>query len=168
MCATDRRGGQTAARIRPSGGSHTRVVCVALDGRVLGLSQAAGGSPTHDINAKEHVRSAIHDAIHRAGVQSGNAVGLVSGMAGFDGERDLGWAIEHVEVSGLACARYTVNDAVVAQAGAFAGRPGIVVIAGTGSVILGITEDGEHVRNDRYFHYPVVLVTCPSTQWRAS
>lgn len=75
-----------------SGGSHTRVVCVDLDGQMRGSSQAAGGSPTHNVNAKDHVQSAIHEAIQRAGVEVGNAVGLVSGMAGFDGDRDLGWA----------------------------------------------------------------------------
>ncbi|MEQ7008975.1 BadF/BadG/BcrA/BcrD ATPase family protein [Actinopolymorpha sp. B17G11] len=136
-----------------SGGSHTRVVCVDLDGQMRGSSQAAGGSPTHNVNAKDHVQSAIHEAIRRAGVEVGNAVGLVSGMAGFDGDRDLNWASEYVDVVGLACPRYIVNDAVVAHAGAFAGNSGIIVVAGTGSMIFGITEAGEQIRNDRYFHY---------------
>lgn len=136
-----------------SGGSHTRVICVALDGRVLGYAQAAGGSPTHNLRAKHHVRSAIQDARSQAGVRSRRAVGLVAGMAGFERDSDLGWSMEYLDAPGLDCPRYIVNDAVVAHAGAFAGRSGIIVIAGTGSTILGIAEDGERVRNDRYFHY---------------
>lgn len=136
-----------------SGGSHTRVVCADLGGRVLGAAQAAGGSPTHNVNAKYHVRAAIQDAMDRAGVEPGNAIGLVSGMAGFGDERDKQWSMEYVDVSGLACPRYIANDAVVAHAGAFAGGPGVIAVAGTGSMIFGITEEGEQIRNERYSHY---------------
>lgn len=66
---------------------------------------------------------------------------------------DRGWAQDFVDVDGLTCPRHVVNDAVVAHAGAFAGGPGIMVVAGTGSIILGVTEEGEEVRNDRYHHY---------------
>lgn len=54
---------------------------------------------------------------------------------------------------GLHCAREIVNDTVVAHVGAFAGGAGIIVVAGTGSMILAINESGEVVRNDRYHHY---------------
>ncbi|MGH3490717.1 MAG: BadF/BadG/BcrA/BcrD ATPase family protein [Actinopolymorphaceae bacterium] len=138
-----------------SGGSHTRVVCADLDGRVLGAAKTAGGSPTHNhhVHARDHVRSALREAIDRAGVKPGNAVGLVSGMAGFESERDQGWSREYLDIGGLGCPRHVVNDTVVAHAGAFAGGSGIIAVAGTGSAILGITESGEQIHNDRYFHY---------------
>ncbi|GAB3427847.1 BadF/BadG/BcrA/BcrD ATPase family protein [Flindersiella endophytica] len=136
-----------------SGGSHTRVVCAGLDGEVLAVARGAGGSPTHNADSVHHVRSAIQAAIDQAGVQPGDAVGLVAGMAGLDHDHQLPRAEAHVEVAGLGCPRELVNDTVVAHAGAFLGGPGVIAIAGTGSMILGINEAGELIRNDRYHHY---------------
>lgn len=136
-----------------SGGSHTRVVCAGLDGEVLGVGRGAGGSPTHNADAKHHVQSTLRATIGRAGLRAGDAVGLVAGMAGLDSESERHWAEAHVDIDGLDCPRELVNDAVVAHAGAFTGRPGVIVIAGTGSMILGINETAEQIRNDRYHHY---------------
>lgn len=134
-----------------SGGSHTRVVCADLEGRVLGTARGPGGSPTHNVDARRHVREAIREAM--GAVEPARVVAMVSGMAGFDQEDDLKWAAGFLDLDGLGCRAHVVNDAVVAQAGAFAGAPGIVAIAGTGSMILAVAEDGEVVRNDRYAHY---------------
>lgn len=136
-----------------SGGSHTRVLCADLDGHVLATARAGGGSPTHNADSKDQVQRALHDVIDLAGVRASDAVGLASGMAGLNSERDRSWADGYFDLDGLDCPRHLVNDSEVAHAGAFAGGPGIMVIAGTGSIILGITESGEQVRNDRYFHY---------------
>jgi len=46
-----------------------------------------------------------------------------------------------------------VNDAVVAHRGALLFEPGIVAIAGTGSVVAGITEKGKFIRNYDFRHY---------------
>lgn len=136
-----------------AGGSRTRVLCVGVDGRVLGAGDAAGGSPTHNDDARDHVQSAIKDAIDRAGVKARDAVGLVAGMAGLDAKSDRSWAESFVSVTGIECPRHVVNDAVVAQVGAFAGRPGIIVIGGTGSIIFAITEVEDHISNYGYSHY---------------
>lgn len=136
-----------------SGGSHTRVVCAGLDGEVLAVARGSGGSPTHNADSVQQVRSAIGSAIAQAGLRPGDAVGLAAGMAGLDRDDQLPRAEAHVDVAGLDCPRLLVNDTVVAHAGAFLGGPGVIAIAGTGSMILGITETGELVRNDRYHHY---------------
>lgn len=136
-----------------SGGSHTRVVCADLDGRVRGTGRGLGGSPTHNVDAKRHVRDAVRAAMDAAAAKPAAIVAMVSGMAGFDQESDQAWAAEFLDLDGLGCRAQAVNDAVVAQAGAFAGDPGIVAIAGTGSMILAVTDDGELIRNDRYSHY---------------
>jgi N-acetylglucosamine kinase-like BadF-type ATPase len=136
-----------------SGGSHTRVLCAGLDGRILGRGRNAGGSPTHNVDARQHVRAAIAEALAAAQVGAGDVVGLASGMAGFESDADRSWAADFVGVDGLDCPLRLVNDSVVAHAGAFAGGPGIMVVAGTGSMILAITESGEHIRNERYRHY---------------
>ncbi|MDQ2731814.1 MAG: ATPase, partial [Armatimonadota bacterium] len=54
---------------------------------------------------------------------------------------------------GLRCPRLHVNDAVVAHAGAFQSQPGIIAIAGTGSIVFGKTETGQHIRNFDFNHY---------------
>jgi glucosamine kinase len=120
---------------------------------VLGRAISGGGSPTHNADAREHVRAAITEALARARVEPASVISLVGGMAGLEDDSDLGWAQEFVSIDGLGCPRQLVNDTVVAQVGAFAGGPGIIVVAGTGSLILAINEAGEHIRNDRYQHY---------------
>jgi len=136
-----------------SGGSHTRALCVGLDGRVLGGATTGGGSPTHNADARDHVRGAIGAALASAGMSPVDVLSLAAGMAGFEDETDREWAQDFVGVEGLDCPLSLVNDAVVAQVGAFAGDPGIIVVAGTGSMILGISEAGEHITNDHYNHY---------------
>jgi len=58
-----------------------------------------------------------------------------------------------VTLPGLECDPVCVNDAVVAHAGALRGEPGIVAICGTGSIVLGIGEDGREIRNYDLDHY---------------
>lgn len=136
-----------------SGGSHTRAVCVALDGRVLGRATSGGGSPTHNADAREHVRAAITGALACAEIDPASVISLAAGMGGLADDSGLGWAREFVSIDGLDCPRQLVNDAVVAHAGAFVDGPGIMVVAGTGSIIWAINEAGEHITNDRYRHY---------------
>jgi glucosamine kinase len=136
-----------------AGGSYTRVACVGLDGIVLGVGRAGGGSPTHNADASEQVRLAVLDALDRAGRRPPDVTALVAGLAAFNREGDRSWAEQYFEIDGLRCPLTIVNDTVVAQAGAFAGGPGIIVVAGTGSMIFAVTETGELVRNDRYHHY---------------
>lgn len=136
-----------------AGGSYTRVACVDLDGVVLGVGRAGGGSPTHNADAEEQVRLAVVGALDRAGRRSSDVTALVAGLAAFDRESDRSWADGYFDIEELECPRTIVNDTVVAHAGAFAGGPGIIVVAGTGSMILAVTETGELVRNDRYHHY---------------
>ena len=136
-----------------AGGSYTRAVCVGLDGRVLGVARAGGGSPTHNADASEQVQRAISDALDGSDRRASDVVALAAGLAGFGSERDRRWADSFFDLDGLDCPREIVNDTVVAHAGAFAGGPGVIVVAGTGSMILAITESGEVVRNDRYHHY---------------
>jgi len=136
-----------------AGGSYTRVACVDLDGVVLGAERAGGGSPTHNADAAEQVRLAVVGALDRAGRRPSDVTALVAGLAAFNRESDRGWADGYFDIDGLECPLTIVNDTVVAQAGAFAGGPGIIVVAGTGSMILAVTDIGELVRNDRYHHY---------------
>jgi glucosamine kinase len=83
-----------------------------------------------------------------------DVVALVAGLAGHNSPEDEVWAAEFTACDELTCPRLHVNDAVIAHAGAFVSRPGIVVIAGTGSIIFGVTEAGRQVRNYDFHHAP--------------
>lgn len=117
-------------------GSYTRVACVDLNGVVLSVERAGGGSPTHNADAAEQVRLAVVDALDRAGRRPSDVTALVAGLAAFNRQSDRSWADRFFDIDGLECPLTIVNDTVVAQAGAFAGGPGIIVVAGTGSMIL--------------------------------
>lgn len=55
--------------------------------------------------------------------------------------------------AGGASPRSHVNDAVVAHAGALASQPGVIAIAGTGSNVFGVIEDGRHLYGHEFHHY---------------
>ena len=142
------------------GGTTTRAQAVDLTGRRLAWAQAGCASPAKSPDARENVRQAIRDVVAQAGRALPDVAALVAGLANIDTPEDQVWAAEFTTLPGLACPRLHVNDAVVAHAGALESRPGIIAIAGTGSIIYGVTETGRAVRGYD-FHYG------PATQSRS-
>lgn len=136
-----------------SGGSTTRVACVDRHGQVIGHALGGAGSPEHSSTSEAEVRSTLSKALADADRSTSDVVALVAGMAGLNVESDQRWAAEHTHLDGLTEARTHVNDAIVAHVGAFVGEPGVLVVAGTGSIMLGIDRDGRQHRNDQLHHY---------------
>lgn len=135
------------------GGTHTRAMVCDLHGEVQAYTVKGPASIYKDASAARNVRSAIEEALDQAGKSPEQVVGIAAGIAGYDTESDLEWITPLTEVPGLICPIKHVNDAVIAHQGALLMQPGIVVIAGTGSNILAITEDGQQLRNDQFRHY---------------
>ena len=135
------------------GGTYTRVLAADLTGQVLAYAQTGPASPNKSDRALENVQQAIQDVLMRAGRSPEEVIALVAGMAGLDSPGDQEWAARFTAVPGIGCPRTHVNDAVVAHAGALQGRPGIIAISGTGSIVLGVTEEERHVRNYDFGHY---------------
>lgn len=81
----------------------------------------------------------------------------VFGVAGLDTGHDR-QVIEGMVREALACARVTAdrvvveNDGVAALLGATGGAPGILVIAGTGSIVHGINDQGQSARASGWGH----------------
>ena len=142
------------------GGTTTRTQAVDLTGQTLAWVQSGSASPAKSPDARENVRQAIRDVVAQAGRGLTDVAALVAGLANVDTPEDQVWADEFTALPGLACPRLHVNDAVVAHAGALESRPGIIAIAGTGSIIYGATEAGRTVRGYD-FHYG------PATQARS-
>jgi glucosamine kinase len=142
-----------------AGGTFSRVACFSLDGRLLGFATGKGGSPYHQADAAKNVADTTTRALLSGGLEASNAIKLVAGLAmvsrsgSNQGDGNNDWAEDFFQVPGLDCERLVLNDAVIAHRGALQGRPGIIVVAGTGSMILAIDKDGVEVESGQFEHY---------------
>ncbi|WP_440118762.1 BadF/BadG/BcrA/BcrD ATPase family protein [Paenibacillus sp. QZ-Y1] len=135
------------------GGSHTRVAVADESGQLLSYVQKGGCNRYHDANAEQHVLDGIAEAINHAGLKVEQIASIQAGMAGLDSDEETIWAEELLARSGITGRISAVNDSLIAHTAAFEGEPGIVAIGGTGSLILGRTEQGNWLRNDQFGHY---------------
>ncbi|HEY5788683.1 MAG TPA: BadF/BadG/BcrA/BcrD ATPase family protein [Microlunatus sp.] len=142
-----------------AGGSHTRVGCFAMDGSTLSRTRGGGGSPDHNDDAERNVSSTLLRCLQEADLEPADAVGMAAGMAAIhrvgsnQGSVVNDWAARYLSLPSLTCPRTIVNDAVTAHRGALLGQPGVIVVAGTGSMILAISEDGRQVESGQLQHY---------------
>lgn len=131
-------------------GGGTRTRCSAIDecGNTLGTVEA--GASNHLLVDIETVTRSLSESIDgtliQCGLQRSDVVCISAGLAGVDydgaGEEEMrmimrGFGFDHVVING---------DMVIAHAGALAGNPGVIALAGTGSAILGIAKDGKRVK----------------------
>lgn len=141
-----------------SGGTHTRVGCFGLDGTLLSAISGRGGSPRHNKDAADNVADAVDACLQSGSLDPAGAVGLAAGIAEIQTGRSLddetnAWAAAYFSALPRSCPRVLVNDAVTAHHGALLGRSGVIVVAGTGSMILARTRDGSHVESGWFEHY---------------
>jgi N-acetylglucosamine kinase-like BadF-type ATPase len=126
------------------GGTATRAVIVSLDGVVASGGRSGPSNPI-TVGAERALASilgAVEEAAESAGVRRFLASRL--GVAGTDRSR-----LRQELLAGLPSAygdAAIVSDAASALAGATGLRPGVVVIAGTGSIAYGENEAGDHAR----------------------
>jgi N-acetylglucosamine kinase-like BadF-type ATPase len=130
------------------GGSRTRCLAIDREGHVLG--QAETGPSNHLLISGDVVQGSLASAIEQVLSQcelSVDSVACVSaGLAGVDFDGDGAPEMETL-LRDLGFANAVVNgDMVIAHAGALQLEPGVVALAGTGSVILGIGFNGERVK----------------------
>jgi N-acetylglucosamine kinase-like BadF-type ATPase len=118
------------------GQSSTIAVVGDENGRILGRGTAGAADEVGAGAASTRLHDALRDALAAAVTAAGLPPGshfdaIVAGVSGYEG-RIFGMAPE------LPATRFVMmHDAPVAHAGAFAGDPGVIVIAGTGSVVYG-------------------------------
>lgn len=128
------------------GGSSTKVLAAWTDGRLVGYGES-GPSNFHVVGlqrAGESVREAIGQALGEANPAPTT---YYLGLAGVGRAEDRVMVRTELARS-LAPAGVTVEtDAAVALAGGTVGQPGVVVIAGTGSIALGIDALGREHRS---------------------
>ncbi|PXY32633.1 N-acetylglucosamine kinase [Prauserella muralis] len=124
-----------------AGGTASRALAVAADGRVLGTGGAGGGNPNS--HPPERAAAAIAEAIAGAltGLAPASVLACVVGMAGTSKLTDPAVAAEFERAwgrLGLGARPRPVSDAEAAFASATAEPDGTVVVAGTGSIAARI------------------------------
>ena len=129
------------------GQSSTRALIGDGDGHVLG--EGAGGQSNHvgGAQGRERLIQAVTDAVHGACAQAGLSPAEVEFTAACLGFTGGPGGKEPILREILRCRRLLlVDDSTIALAGAHAAEPGIVTIAGTGSVALGRNAGGRFAR----------------------
>lgn len=122
------------------GGQSSTVAAIADEtGRILACGQAGPADEIGEGPSSTRLRDALHGALADACVRAGldaqcEFAAIVAGVSGYEG-RVYGRTPE------LRAGHVTLlHDAPIAHAGAFAGEPGVIAIAGTGSVVYSRDE----------------------------
>ncbi len=127
------------------GGTSTRAVAFSLGGEVLGVGVSGGSNPNF-ISRKKVVpvlAEVINSACGKASEKGLTCAGAVLGIAGA-GRGKFGFKLSEIVPSLLGSPPVMLeSDAYIALRGALLGKPGVIVIAGTGSIAFGIDERGE-------------------------
>lgn len=130
------------------GQTGTQAVIATADGRVLGRGE---GGPSNHVEApggRDRLRAAILDstgaALRDAGLGAVEATTFDAAYCAMTGEADFKTEI----ITPLLRARVlrVEHDAPAALAGGTLGEPGIIVVAGTGSVVYGESGTGQACR----------------------
>ena len=141
------------------GATKTHIVLSDATGRLVGEGQS-GPSNYHIVGVEQaaaNLTSSISQALAESAVAPADVKAACAGMAGFDGPSDYK-SVQHILTSvlasfGLACPWRSVNDAVVAWAGAFHGGPGALIAAGSGAVAFAVGATGRSARADGLGHW---------------
>ncbi|HEX3072616.1 MAG TPA: BadF/BadG/BcrA/BcrD ATPase family protein [Ignavibacteriales bacterium] len=133
-------------------GGGTKTACVLVDTNLKALHKCAGGASNFLIigtdTVSRHLSNLINECLSSAKIKADEISGIVLGTTGAgrrnDAEKMENDFTEFAKTSGLGTLSFRVeSDARVALEGAFAGRPGSILIAGTGSIMFGKDVKGE-------------------------
>jgi glucosamine kinase len=138
------------------GATKTRAVLVSEKGQLLG-SSTSGPSNYDDVGisvARENIKLVLQKVSEKTPVPPSRVDALFLGIAGIVSNKDRN-TIEEI-IQGLKLfPNASVNidhDLRIAHAGGFAGEPGIVIIAGTGSSCYGRNKAGHEWRVGGWGH----------------
>ncbi len=135
-------------------GGQTATVAVVCDetGRLLGCGRGGPANHIHETGGKERQYRALADSIGGALVSAGLAADSISAAAlGLTGGRHE--AVPVVQSLLPTAQVIGEGDVVTCLIGARAGQPGVVLIAGTGSVAFGINAEGERADAGGWGHF---------------
>ena len=129
------------------GGSKTRAVILDAEQHVLGEGGAGPSNPLRVgiANAAAAVREAVDKACSAAAIKRDEISAVGVGLAGVR-RKDIRTRMREALIATLGIKQIDlVTDGDIALYGATDGQPGIVVIAGTGSICCGVNVKGKRV-----------------------
>ncbi len=137
-------------------GGGTKTTCLVTDlcGSVRGRA-VAGPSNSLKVGleaAVDSLESAVAGALQSASIPPGRVKAVCAGLSGVTRNPDRGLFEQHLQQRFPAALLMLKSDALATLAGATAGRPGVIVISGTGSLALGINRRGERARCGGWGH----------------
>lgn len=130
------------------GGTNSRAALVDATGKLVGQGYAAAGNPARVglENAVAHVQQAVAEACAQAGVSVQQITAACFGLAGVGNPPHHAAMLAALEQVFPVRPLLLETDARIALAGATNLRPGVVIIAGTGSIACGINAAGRFER----------------------
>lgn len=126
-------------------GGGTRSTLVLADAAGAELARVAGPPGLVDPRAPERSAEIIATLVRISAAQAGLAAppaALCAGLAGVGNEAERGAVERTLALAGVAERIRILSDGEIALHGAFGGGPGVLLIAGTGSVAYGRGPDG--------------------------
>jgi len=130
------------------GGTETIGVLANHDGLVL--AQSRGGATNYQVvgsnKLKTELENVFDDLLQLSRVPKEKVAHIYLGLAGAGRESDRR-EIKQLLAGSYAKGITVESDARIALAGAFAGKPGIILIAGTGAICFGKNADSPVVRS---------------------
>lgn len=130
------------------GGTHSRLLAVDTAGRVIGSSK--GNSTSVESNpvsvVKQHLSELLQSFCLKHHQSLEDCAALCLGTSGMDTEASKRQLEHMLSTMSLSCPSIVVNDADIALHANTRGKPGIILISGTGSICYGVNQQGETCR----------------------
>lgn len=136
------------------GGSKTRCVAADLTGKpLLSLEGGAVNRLSAGTNAaSDSLAKLINAALRQLDTAPGDCASLCLGAAGAGRDEERKTWFEFLRAYGFEGKLLVTDDAKTALYGAFSGKPGCVLISGTGSIAYGLSRSGEFSRCGGWGH----------------
>jgi N-acetylglucosamine kinase-like BadF-type ATPase len=140
---------RTGMCVGVDGGATKTVALIGTEhGEILGRGES-GSSNYQNIGTGESskaIKKAVTEARKHAGIRGSRVDIAVVALAAVNSPKDLATARRFVRDTKIAHMTHVIHDSVAALHAATHGKPGIVVISGTGSVAAGTNKAGKYVR----------------------
>ena len=125
----------------------TKTVCLLADDRGEVISSARGGGANLQASGELAVEKVLHAVMEQAiGDRDVRPAAICLGIAGVDRESDASAVRGIMRRIGFKTPTLVVNDALVALVAGAGDRPGVVIVAGTGSIAYGRDDAGRAAR----------------------
>ena len=126
----------------------TKTVCMLADERGRVIAEARGGGANLQASGELEVEKVLHRVMDDAlGERDIRPSAICLGIAGVDREDDAAAVRGIMRRIGFKTRTLVVNDALIALVAGAGDRPGVVVVAGTGSIAYGRDASGRAARS---------------------